>query len=123
MSTELRMKLLTKLAVSQDLKEIIENAASYGKDGGNGMMNFISQLKADKAKLSMNITATKKPLGGLEIKVSPFTITPIEAERNYGQLSQQVENYLNRNIIGFPQIKEGAYTVTWDYSDPLLQQV
>lgn len=121
-------KFQTKYAQSQSLKEIIENAASYGDHSANGIMNFSAQLKRDQADLdsrsggkgqggpvdlSLTITVSSGMMGGLSAEVAPPTVTPSQYAPNYAKLPEQIKKYLDRHLKDFPQIPQGPSTIQY----------
>ncbi len=103
----LAQTLSVKYAQSQDLKEILENAAAYGENSTNGIMNFPAQLEKDDAGLSIVVSVSKTPWGSKKILVSPPTVDPAEVAGNYAKLPEQIKKYLERNINYFPQLALG----------------
>ena len=98
---KLASKFQTKYAQAQTLKEIIQNAASSGK---NGIMNFPLMLQKDKAILRLNVR-----IDGDTAKVSsPPTVTPGDTTPNdYTKLPEQIKKYLDTYLKYFPQIPKG----------------
>lgn len=94
---------------SQTLKEILENAAGYGEQSANGIMNFPAQLKKEQADLGINVTIEKG-----NVTVSPPTVEPAEYAPGYTRLPDQIKKYLERNLDGFPQLPRGqTVTLRW----------
>jgi hypothetical protein len=112
---KLATKFQRKYAQSQSLQEIIQNAASYGESSVNGIMNFPAKLKQQQAYLGLSITIKSGMLGGLSVSVSDPSVDPPQFAATYAQVSEQVKNYLDKNIKGFPQLGEGTQNVSWDY--------
>lgn len=94
-------------AQNQTLKEIIENAAGYGENSTNGIMNFPAQLEKDDAGLTIVVTVAKTPWGSKKIYVGPANVDPIEVAGNYAKLPEQIKKYLEKNLSYFPQLGEG----------------
>lgn len=103
----LAQTLSNKYAQSQSLKEILENAAAYGENSTNGIMNFPAQLKKDDAGMTIVITVTQTPWGSKKILVSEPTLDPVEVAGNYSKLSGQIKKYLEKNLSYFPQLALG----------------
>lgn len=107
----LEVKYLTKRAY-QSLSEILENAAGYGATSANGIMNFPAFLQQDHAKLNFKVTVNNKMLGGEDVVVSDFevtpsAVTPAGVTQKYEVLPQQIKNYLNKHIANFPDVPRG----------------
>lgn len=94
-----------KYATSQSLQEIIQNAASYGEQSTNGIMNFPAKLKQDGADLGINIS-----ISGNDINVSSPTVDPVQFTSNYTALPKQIQNYLERHVRDFP-LPQGTTTL------------
>ena len=103
----LAQKLSNKYAQAQTLKEIIENAAGFGENSANGIMNFPDQLEKDDAGLTIVVTITQNPWGSKKVSVGPANVDPIEAAGNYVKLPEQIKKYLEKNINSFPQLALG----------------
>lgn len=107
----LEVKYLTKHAY-QSLSEILQNAASYGDKGGNGIMNFPAYLANDHAKLNFNVIVNDSMFGSkaevTDLKVTPSDTTPQGAEQKYEVLPKQIKTYLERHLSGFPDIPRGT---------------
>jgi hypothetical protein len=101
---KLAAKFQDKYAQSQDLQEIIQNAASYGESSANGIMNFPAQLKKDQADMNINVTITSATLGGLNVDVSQPAVEPSKFAANYAKLPAQIKKYLDKHISSFPQV-------------------
>lgn len=110
---KLANKFQDKYAQSQDLQQIIENAAGYGEKSVNGIMNFPAQLKADQADLSINVTISGGMLGGLNVEVSQPTLNPPQVAANYARLPEQIKKYLEKHISNFPQVPQGTTTLSY----------
>lgn len=110
---KLANKFQNKYAQSQDLQQILENAASYGESSANGIMNFPAKLKADNADLTLTITVSSGMMGGKNIAVSVPVLDPPEVAGNYAKLPEQIKKYLEKHIASFPQISEGESIVKW----------
>ena len=104
-------KLANKYAQSQNLEQILENAASSGDKSDNGIMNFPDQLKKDQATLSLTVDIGSKTLGGFNVEVSQPIVDPSEFSGNYSNLPKQIKTYLERNLNGFPQIHNQTVTL------------
>jgi len=115
---KLANKFQNKYAQSQNLQEIIQNAASYGESSANGIMNFPSQLKKDQADLNINVTITEATLGGLNVDVSAPSVEPPQFAGNYAKLPAQIKKYLEKHISSFPQVPQGTTTLSFTGRDP-----
>lgn len=118
----LAQTLSVKYAEAQTLQEIIENAARYGEQSTNGIMNFPAQLQKDDAELTIAITINSAPItGGKKIYVGTPSVYPPEVAGNYAKLPEQIKKYLEKNLNYFPQIGLGTvlleYPTTPDNSD------
>jgi hypothetical protein len=82
---------------SQTLQEIIQNAAGWGEQSANGIMNFPAQLKQDNADLGINIT-----ISGNEVNVSAPTVDPAQFASHYTNLPEQIRAYVKRHMSDFP---------------------
>jgi hypothetical protein len=111
-------KFQRKYAQSQSLKQIIENAASYGESSSNGIMNFPAQLKKDQADLNINVTISNGFMGGSNIQVSPPAVEPASVAGNYARLPDQIKKYLEKYIKDFPQILPGTQTLEFSGRTP-----
>ncbi len=111
---KLAEKFQRKYAQSQSLKEIIQNASSYGESSSNGIMNFMAQLKKDQADLSITVVVDSGFMGGVSVTVSNPTVNPPQFAPNYSRLTAQIQKYLDKYIKDFTQITPGTYTL--DYS-------
>lgn len=103
----LAQALSNKYAQSQSLKEILENAAAYGENSANGIMNFPAQLEKDDAGLSIVVSVASTPWGSKKIYVGQPSVNPPEVAGNYAKLPEQIKKYLERNINYFPQLALG----------------
>lgn len=110
---KLAAKFQRKYAQSQTLKEILQNAASYGESSASGIMNFPAQLKKDRANLSINVNISSGMMGGISVDVSPPTVDPPQFAGNYTKLPDQIKKYLDKYIKDFPQIPQGSQTLQW----------
>lgn len=110
---KLASKFGNKYAQSQDLKQIIENAAGGGQSSANGIMNFMDQLKKDQAILYMTVTISNDTFGGRSAKVGQPLTDPREVAGNYASLSGQIEKYLDKHLATFPQVQSGDTTLTF----------
>lgn len=110
-------KFQRKYAQSQDLKTILQNAASYGESSANGIMNFISKIKEQKAYLGLRITISSGFTGASVTVADPATDPP-QLAGSFVNLPAQIKKYLERNLKGFPQITEGVHDVAWDFREP-----
>ena len=115
-------KFQRKYAQSQSLKEILENAASYGESSGNGIMNFIAKLKEQKGYLGLTIKVSSG-FNGTTVDVSAPSVDPPQLAGAFTRLPDQIKRYLERNIKGFPQITEGSHDVSWDFREATGQGV
>jgi F0F1-type ATP synthase gamma subunit len=115
---KLANKLQKKYAQFSSLKEIIENAASYGESSANGIMNFVDQLKKDKASLSITITISSGLFGGFNVEVSSPIVDPSEFSVNYRKLPEQIKKYLEKYLKDFPHIPPGTVTLQWSGKTP-----
>jgi hypothetical protein len=111
-------KFQKKYGQTQTLQQIIENAASYGESSVNGIMNFPAQIKKDQADLGINVTLSSGTFGGPSIDVSQPSVMPAEVAGNYAKLPDQIKEYLERNIKGFPQIPMGTTTLRYSGRAP-----
>lgn len=114
---KLATKFQTKYAQTQTLKQIIENAASYGQQSANGIMNFIQMLKQDQASLAINVT-----ISGNNATVSSPTVTPGDKAPNYSRLPEQIEKYLNRNLSTSGWSFPGTTLLEWDFQGGVAQK-
>jgi hypothetical protein len=110
---KLANKFQNKYAQSQNLQEILQNAAGYGETSANGIMNFPAQLQKDQANLSFTVTISSGMMGGLSVEVSPPTVDPPQLAPNYAKLPEQVKKYLDRHIKDFPQIYPGTHPLEY----------
>lgn len=94
-----------KYAQSQSLQEIITNAAGYGEQSANGIMNFPAQLKQDDADMNINVT-----ISGNSIGVSQPSVVPVEYAPKYARLPEQIQKYLERHVRDFP-LPQGTTTL------------
>lgn len=111
----LASRFQTKLAQSQTLQQIIQNAAGSGEQSANGIMNFPVQLKKDQADLSINVTIKPATFGGENVEVSAPTVDPPQFAQNYARLPEQIKKYLERYIKDFPQVPRDT-PITLSYS-------
>lgn len=111
-------KFQKKYGQSQSLREIIENAAGYGEQSANGIMNFPAQLKKDQADLSISVTIDTSMLGGYNVGVSQPSVDPAEFTAHYANLPEQIKKYLERNIKFFPQVPQGTTTLSYSGKSP-----
>jgi hypothetical protein len=111
-------KFQRKYAQSQSLKQIIENAASYGENSSNGIMNFPAQLKKDRADMNINVTISSGFMGGSNVEVSPPAVKPTSVAGNYARLPDQIKKYLEKYIKDFPQIAPGTQTLEYSGRTP-----
>lgn len=100
----------------QSLKEILQNAASYGEQSANGIMNFPAKLKEDKADLIFSVIVNSG-LMGLSVEVTEPRVDPPQYAGNYARLPEQVKNYLDRHIKNFPQIPRGQTVLEYSGKD------
>lgn len=114
---KLAAKFQRKYAQSQTLQEILTNASSYGDSSGNGIMNFIPQLKKLKAYLGLRIVISSG-MFGTSVSVAPPATDPAQVAGAFAKLPDQIKKYLERNLKGFPQITEGSHDVSWDFREP-----
>jgi len=114
----LAQTLSVKYAEAQTLQEIIENAAGYGEQSTNGIMNFPAQLQKDDAELTIAITINSNPFGGKKIYVGAPSVDPSEAAVNYTKLPEQIKKYLDRNLQYFPQIGLGTILLEYPTTPP-----
>jgi hypothetical protein len=115
---KLAAKFQRKYAQGQSLKEIIQNAASYGESSQNGIMNFPAQLKKDQADMNINVTVSSGMMGGTNVEVSQPSVDPPQFASNYARLPQQIQKYLDRYIKDFPQITPGTHTLEFTGRSP-----
>jgi len=111
-------KFRNKYAQSQNLQQIIEGAASYGENSPNGIMDFVSQLKQQKAQLSFDVEIKSGMMGGSSATVSNLKgvdSNGVDIAPQYAKLLSQVKNYLDKNLAGFPQLEKGTTPLNWDY--------
>lgn len=106
-------KFKNKYAEGQNLQQIIENAASYGEQSANGIMNFPAQLKQDQAGLTINVTIDSGALGGRNVQVSSPVVEPSQFASRYAKLPEQIKKYLDRNLEYFPQVPNGTTTLSY----------
>jgi hypothetical protein len=104
---KLASKFQRKYAQSQSLQEIIQNAANWGEQSANGIMNFPAQLKKDNAELSINVA-----ISGNDVNVSPATVSPVQFSDNYAKLPAQIQNYLSKHVRDFP-LPQGTTTLEY----------
>lgn len=115
---KLANKFQNKYAQAQDLQQILENAASYGESSANGIMNFPSMLKEQKAQLGFTVEISSGMLGGSNVSVSGLKGTDsngVDITPQYAKLPDQVKKYLEKHISAFPQIAPGSTPLNWDY--------
>lgn len=110
---KLASKFQSKYAQSQNLQDIILNAASYGETSANGIMNFLQQLKRDQADMYITVVISSGMMGGRSAEVYPPKLDPVEVAGKYAKLPEQIKNYLNKHLSSFPQIPEGTSTLTF----------
>lgn len=110
---KLAAKFQRKYAQGQSLKEIIQNAASYGESSQNGIMNFPAQLKKDQADMNINVTISSGTMGGLNVQVSEPAVEPQQFAGNYAKLPGQIQKYLDKYIKDFPQVTQGTHTLEY----------
>jgi hypothetical protein len=115
---KLAAKFQRKYAQGQTLKEIIQNAASYGESSANGIMNFPAQLKKDQADMNINVTISSGMMGGTNVEVSQPAVEPAQVAGNYARLPEQIQKYLDRHIKDFPQITVGTHTLEYSGRSP-----
>lgn len=115
---KLANKFQNKYAESQNLQEIIQNAAGYGESSANGIMNFPAQLKKDQADLGISITISSGMMGGMTVEVSPPQVDPPTAAGNYARLPEQIKKYLDRHIKDFPQVYPGTTALQYSGRTP-----
>lgn len=114
-------KFKNKYAEGQNLQQIIENAASYGESSPNGIMDFLSQLRQQKAQLSFKVEIKSGMLGGSSVTVSDLKgvdSNGVDIAPQYAKLPDQIKNYLEKHISGFPQLEKGETPLNWDYRSP-----
>jgi hypothetical protein len=92
---------------AQSLQEILQNAASYGEQSANGIMNFPAQLRKDNADMNISVS-----ISGNDVNVSPPSVFPGEFAPNYARLPDQIKNYLDKHIRDFP-LPQGATTLEY----------
>jgi len=105
---KLAEKFNNKYAQDQDLKQIIENAASYGEQSANGIMNFPAELAKDRARMRFSVTISPGMMGGRKAEVSTPSVEPSQFAPKYSKLPDQIKNYLNKHLENFPQIPNGT---------------
>lgn len=110
---KLAAKFQEKYGQSQNLQQIIENAASYGETSPNGIMNFPAKLKQDNAALTISVTIGSGMMGGRSVNVSTPTVVPFQLASNYAKLPDQIKRYLDKHIQDFPQIPDGTTTLEY----------
>jgi hypothetical protein len=113
---KLAHKFQNKYGQAQTLQQIIENAASYGQDSNNGIMNFPKQLRDDNADLSITIT-----LDGNTATVGNPTVDPQDKSPNYQNLPGQIKTYLKRNRRWFTQLADGTTTLKYSGKSGIAQ--
>ena len=111
-------KLRIKYAQTQTLKEILQNAASYGESSSNGIMNFPAQLKKDQADLLITVDISSGMMGGTNVHVSEPRLDPAEVAGNYARLPGQIQKYLDKYIKDFPQVPPGTTTLEYTGRTP-----
>ena len=111
-------KFQRKYAEGQTLKEIIQNAASYGESSSNSIMNFPAQLKKDQADMNISVSVSNGFMGGTSIQVSPPAVEPPSVAPNYAKLPDQIKNYLEKYIKDFPQVTPGTYILEYSGRTP-----
>lgn len=99
--------------INQSLQQIIENAASWGENSANGIMNFPAQLKKDQADMTINITISSGTLRDYNVDVSQPIIDPAQFSANYQNVPEQIKNYLEKHIADFAQVPVGTNTLTF----------
>lgn len=110
---KLAAKFQKKYAQSQTLQEILQNAAGYGEQSANGIMNFPAQLKKDQADLIFSVTVSSGIMGGSNIDVTPPRVDPPQFAANYARLPEQIKKYLDKHIKSFPQIPQGQTVLNY----------
>jgi hypothetical protein len=115
---KLANKFQNKYAQSQNLQEIIQNAAGYGESSANGIMDFPAQLKRDQADLSISVTISSGMMGGTNVEVSAPSVEPAQVAGNYARLPAQIKKYLDRHIKDFPQVYPGTTTLQYSGRTP-----
>lgn len=106
---KLAAKFQRKYAQSQSLQEVLQNAASYGEQSANGIMNFPVMLKKDNANLSINVN-----ISGNDVNVSTPTVVPEQVAPRYAQLPDQIKTYLGRHVRDFP-LPQGTTTLEYTF--------
>lgn len=102
---------------AQDLKSIIQNAASYGESSANGIMNFPAQLKEDQANLALIVTITSNWAGGITVEVSHPIVDPPNYASNYTKLPEQIKKYLEKYAKDL-NLSEGQTTIQYSGDSP-----
>jgi hypothetical protein len=120
---KLANKFYNKYAQSQTLEQIIENAASYGEGGANGIMNFQAQLDKDNANLLLVLIISTDNVGGYDFTVGNAITNPPQFTQNYSKLGPQVKSYLEKNINNFPQIQPGTYELNFGPKNPRIAKL
>jgi hypothetical protein len=115
---KLAAKFGNKYAQSQSLQQIIEAAAGWGEKSANGIMDFPTQLKQDKANLTIDITVSNAMMGGYNVEVAPPQVDPAQFAAKYARLPDQIKKYLDRHIKDFPQVYPGTTTLRFVGKDP-----
>ncbi len=95
------------------LQGIIENAASWGEQSVNGIMNYPTQLTQDKANLALDITIKSGLMGGRSAEVTNLRVDPAQFASKYSKLPEQIKKYLDKHLGSFPQITEGQFTIEY----------
>ena len=115
---KLANKFQNKYGQSQSLQQILENAAGWGAQSPNGIMNFPAQLKKDQADLTFSVVVSSGMLGGSNIEVTEPRVDPPQMAANYAALPQQIKKFLERHISSFPQIPQGQTVLSYSGKTP-----
>ena len=110
---KLASKFQHKYGQSQVLQKIIQDASAYGENSPNGIMDFMTQLKKDKAHLIIDVEISHGLFGNINVVVSDPVLDPSEVKPNYIKLPQQIKNYLDKYIKDMPQIPAGSNILSY----------
>jgi hypothetical protein len=105
--------LQNKYANNNILQQIIFNAAAWGENSPNKIMNFPAELQKDNAELSLTITIDTKIFGNKNIVVSTPYVFPSNLTFKYSKLSSQIKNYLSKHINNFNNLQDGTYSIKY----------
>jgi hypothetical protein len=96
-----------KQEIADYIKQQVANASTSTET--SGVMPFVSMLQEDRATLAINVVRD-----GNKIKVSYPAVAPSHLTDKYSPLSNQIRNYLQRNLELFGTVKNGEDI---DYDD------